>query len=531
MSRKKKIARISETRVKEWAEKNDAAVNSSDPDEFGWDHYIEFESTVYHETLTGLHTSPIKCKAQIKATDSDDGNRQLSLSSLKHVATDANPAFIVFIEYKKKNSPQKVYVTHIEEDISYQILSRCAKTKNKGKKLNKSTYKIPDKYRNEIMKPFGKNLINYIKENIGSSMENYQRNKMEYLSNMGFENGKISATFSINDVDKAIKQSLYGSEQYIKVDTFHHTIKRFGITENPEELNKGELWLKLIAKNDPISAKFYVEKDDGIGELEFNVNLISAVLNQFIPDRKQLILMESSCFEVTFNPFVNDGQLTITERLNYLVSIHELVKYFYLIKIISATKDYRKIRIEINTSEDNETKVGNLKVGELGDKIDVSQEIEALERIINICSNETNISNVRISLEEFRQNFDHIKGTFEKYETITKNVHGDKLRVELLEDVERSDTYSVLINLVCPVGDHFFTSLITVSSLDISDADENEILLNDCKVDVHFQDLLHNQKTNALYRSKIIEKAREIGEKKYKEGYMVISPQQNLALN
>ena len=93
MSRIKKISRLGETAVQQWAETVDAVVNSSDPDEFGWDKYVEFQPTGYQLSSAGIHTSPLKCKIQVKATDDINGNRSPKLSSIRHIVVDPLPAF------------------------------------------------------------------------------------------------------------------------------------------------------------------------------------------------------------------------------------------------------------------------------------------------------------------------------------------------------------------------------------------------------------------------------------------------------
>ena len=70
-------------------------------------------------------------------------------------------------------------------------------------------------------------------------------------------------------------------------------------------------------------------------------------------------------------------------------------------------------------------------------------------------------------------------------------------------------------------------SLITASSSEVSDFDENEILLENCEVDIYFQDLVHHQKINTLYKSKINDRIQQQVEQKHQEGYSVIAPVSN----
>lgn len=533
MSRKKKISRISETRVKEWAEKNDAAVNSSDPDEFGWDHYIEFEATHVHETLAQLHTSPLKCKAQIKATDAAGGNRQLTLSSLKHVATDTIPAFIIFVEYYKKNKPQNVYVTHIGEEITYQILSRCAKAKSKDRKLNQSKYKIPDEYRKLIQKPYGKNLIRYIKECIGGSMESYQVGKMSYLSKLGFEGGKIKTTFTLPNVREAIQQSLHGNEQYVRVDEFHHTIHRFGVEEAPELLNNGQLWIKVIARDDPINARLTIVGNERTGDIEFSVNLINTKINHFLPPEKRTLLIEGDCFEITVenvDALESSGVFSITGKNSSQVQLHEIAKYFRLLSRLSDSEEQLTVWITFDSTvvseTDNREVTAKYRIGpaRAEESFDVTEELDVLDKIAKACITEASYSNLNISLEEFQKVFCHAKTVFEMYETITTNVQGDKLSTKLLDGVKKTTKYSIVMTLICPIGNYYFSSIITVSSDNITISDEHELLLDNCQVEVNLKELIRTEKINAVYKSKIIGIFAKVIEARESQGYTAITP-------
>ena len=99
------IGKMGEKIFSYWCSTAGLVVNKATEDETGWDFHVEFPFTSNPDFPLPLdmQKSPIECKIQVKATNTQNKSVQITLSVLHRLVKSPLPAFIAFIRHYLKN--------------------------------------------------------------------------------------------------------------------------------------------------------------------------------------------------------------------------------------------------------------------------------------------------------------------------------------------------------------------------------------------------------------------------------------------
>jgi len=227
------LGRMGESAFAQWCASAGLTANSSTVDRTGWDFFVEFEfDSKENLQISTVHNAALECKVQVKSTDNNDRKLGIKLSNLKRLATAAMPAFIIFIEFDGTDSPQRVFLVHVNQDLSLKILSRLHDAEQQGASdlLHKKTMTIKYDETHLLAEISGKSLALAMRKEIGLSMSDYVAKKNAHLSSAGFDDGFAEITFTANgvgEISKLIDMSI-GLESDAGISELVGFKKRFG---------------------------------------------------------------------------------------------------------------------------------------------------------------------------------------------------------------------------------------------------------------------------------------------------------------
>ena len=119
--------------------------NGSQIDKTGWDFFVEFP---FSSGLSphNIHKPAFECKVQVKATDKIDRKLPITLANLRRLITAQMPSFFVFIEFDGKNTAQRAYVVHVDNELISRVLKRLHEIEQSNKENNFNKRKMTIHY-------------------------------------------------------------------------------------------------------------------------------------------------------------------------------------------------------------------------------------------------------------------------------------------------------------------------------------------------------------------------------------------------
>lgn len=404
--------------------------NKSSQDTTGWDYIVEFPYDLNNAPLADKAEAPIECKIQVKATDGSSKKVQIELSNLMRLCTYPQPAFIFFIEYDGSENPQNGYLLHIDKDIIFQVLKRSREnsiSKNR-RKFNKS--KLTLSYNEAHRLPIYSGLIleSEVKKYIPQGLQEYVKEKIKHLNELGYENGYGQIKFKTNSsesLNNLIEASL-GRNKEIKINDIRVFDKRFDITVPIESLSEEEAILTIGEVKPYSTGNIKFTNSRLIKTIRFPCDIYMSSVAIYAPIEHAKIRVK--CPQIDILLGIHNGEA------NYLFnpddedsSLYELRDTALLMEWLWTNEDEIEITLQIDSTLRKINYTTNKKSNEALD-VDYLSKIRMLKRVINDAiiiaqkmGLESQIKSNPNKLEQFKFNLS----------TISAIVNGDGMRPEL----------------------------------------------------------------------------------------------------
>ncbi len=344
------------------------SANGSEIDRTGWDFFVEFPFETLPKSNADLTPSPIECRVQIKSTDNQKRKIQITLSNLLMLAKSHTPSFIYFIEFDNKDSPQRSFLLHLDNEMIFKILKKGREVSlSPGKvKLNKRTMTINYDDSFMLAKCDGESLKSKIIQYIGGDYSKYVLEKIKYLKEAGYENGHASMSFTVPGVEsiKDLIDSSLGIQKKAIVSNVTATDTRFGLKSNTPFIEYTDGTLEF-GKVEPLSLGRILFKENRHSyPLVFNCKLYNSPLNSFVKKELIKIKLEGDFFNININLFTGKADYSF-QLDSLLISLHQLKDAVKLMQLLSSSNKsitlhldfdgFPKAALNVNCNNDKTT--------------------------------------------------------------------------------------------------------------------------------------------------------------------------------
>lgn len=198
ISKSDHIGRLGENLFDSLAIKAKLLVGKFDPDSFGKDRILEFETDEWTPNQTyDKRCAPLRCTIQIKTLLYDRTRASLRLSTAEKLAKDTQPTFICIIRINDKDDIVDMHLIHIMDRNLEKILKRLRKEHKHGTldiNHKEITFSINDGIRIPIKPIAFREALEGI---CGGDMNAYAKNKIFQLGNIGYTENRFSVNFGI----------------------------------------------------------------------------------------------------------------------------------------------------------------------------------------------------------------------------------------------------------------------------------------------------------------------------------------------
>lgn len=383
------------------------AANGSSVDKTGWDFLIEFDfPTDYFSENRSIHHSAHECKIQVKSPDKRDRKIPVKLSNLKRMATSAQPAFFVFLEYDGEENPQAIFLVHVDFLHISRILDKLQEVENLGEnhKLNKKTMTITYDESNRLPSISGQSLALKIRDHIGPNMAEYINRKNSYLEYVGFEDGFAEIEFVINDAENLSKliDSSIGIESEANVTDLIGFKKRFGRKKDNPFINEKKIKLEIVDLKPNHEVILKITTQNLGSAFSFPSRLFVSPFLDNLPHELRKSRLECDFFSFVLNPYKNQCVFS-TNFQNNQFEIQGLNKQLKFLREISKTgQGFEAIFIVENMPP------LKFQLTSPGMKFNFDNEILAIEAGIRLISKLEIYNTVTISTAQLTDHSDRI---------------------------------------------------------------------------------------------------------------------------
>jgi len=285
--------------------------NSSDVDKTGWDFFVEFgfdEKPI--SKISTIHDAAYECKVQVKATDSRKRKIQIKLSNLKRLATTSSPAFFFFIEFDGEDSPQRIFLVHLDTDLISKILSRLhdADIAGENDTLHKKTMTIFYDDSHQLNVVSGHSLSTAIKNWIGANMAGYVEEKNFSLKSIGFNSGFADISIlsvGYENISKLIDMSIGIADEAEIAEMLGYT-KRFGKSSLIPFVDEKNLKLSMPELKPKAEGILKIKLEKTGTSLSLPAKLYVSPFNSGVPVEMRKSRFAGDFFNFIFNPFTNE---------------------------------------------------------------------------------------------------------------------------------------------------------------------------------------------------------------------------------
>lgn len=393
------LGRLGESVFSQWCASAGLTANGSSVDETGWDFLVEFD---FHSKasleFSTIHEAAFECKVQVKSTDKQTRKLAIKLSNLKRLATAPMPAFFIFIEFDGGESAQRVFLVHVDEAMSADILRRLheAEEQDEAHLLHKKTMTVKYDSSHLLATASGESLKSAMHIHMGQSMSAYVAKKNTHLNMAGFDDGFAQLTISTEgaeNISKLVNMSL-GLEEDADISSMVVFKQRFGKKSAVPFVNEENVKLGMSDLK-PSFEGFIKFKTDKLGpSLKFPAKLYFSPFNPVVPEAMRRGRIAVEFFDLIFNPFTTESTYTFSFNGKPL-SIGMLRDGLKFMEILSTRG--QRIYSELIVGQHPTMQ---FEVTSPGMLFELRAELEAVEAGARILSLLDISSNVQISLDQ-----------------------------------------------------------------------------------------------------------------------------------
>ncbi|WP_162626864.1 DUF4365 domain-containing protein [Aeromonas allosaccharophila] len=321
------VGRMGESAFSMWCAGGGLVANSSQVDKTGWDFIVEFPFTSSLSPME-VHKSAHTCMVQVKSTDKQDRKLPITLSNLRRLATAQMPTFFAFIEFDNKDNAQRVFIVHMDNDLSERVLKRLHEVEqsDERKDLNKKTMTIKYDDNNLIPEINGVSLRHIIQNHIGGDYSTYVSNKNKFLESSGFEHGAYNVKFTTvgkDNTQKLINMSL-GLKEQVEVTSILGTCSRFGIKAKKPFLELATGSLSMPDVKPTFKGVLRIKESKLSSGLSFKANFYIFPFHFYTEKSLRQSRIETRCFDFLINFYTGIASFKFTISGNDRIEAKEL---------------------------------------------------------------------------------------------------------------------------------------------------------------------------------------------------------------
>lgn len=460
---------LGELHFNAWCSEVGLIANKSTKDKMGWDFIVEFP---FSNEITGLtvHQSAPKCKVQVKATDGQERKLSIGLSNLRKLAVDPLPCFYIFIEYDTTNQPVRAFLRHMDEDLIGKVLELVTTTEQKG-------YTLHYNESHQLSALTGESLAQKLKSYIGN-LNDYTYRKKNFLENVGYDDERLKIKFDLigkENLEELIDVHL-GLKEKANISNLAAVEKRFGQLHEKTDLRAESAELSLTRLEPIAQAKMIFRKGSISNDYRFDVE---AYFPQFLGDINHPLFKsryKSSFFDLT----LKHNSKSLNFRFDFGVKPFRLRDLRDHLKFISDVSSGDTFKVLIKGDSGQEV-LGS--INSEGDRVDYSDNIEALNTLIRIAQLFDVGDEIDVSLEEIEYLAPSCSSIFDFF-------NGNAIRFRISFDVvdgklSLDDEIVLLGAIAYRIGDVIFYTLYSAEDKIVKSADtEREYEVNGPKITI-----------------------------------------------
>ncbi|MEZ9142062.1 MULTISPECIES: hypothetical protein [unclassified Shewanella] len=433
--------------------------NGSQIDKTGWDFFVELP---FNSGLSPLeiHKSAFEFKVQVKATDKNDKKLQITLSNLRRLITAQMPAFFVFIEFDKKNSAQRAYVVHVDNNLISRVLKRLHKIEqsNEDNNFNKRTMTINYDNSNLLDMPNGDSLKTCFLSHIGDDASEYIVKKKSHLESTGYENGFAQITFTTEGEDnlKSLIDVSLGIEQEVDIVKFKGVDTRFGILSKISSFDSNGGKLAMPNLKPTSEAKIRFKQDRFSAGLSFDCKFYMSPFNIMVPDKLKKMRVEGEFFDLVFTPYTGAASYSFSFGEGIRM---EVIKFRNAVKLLNLlTKSDKNIVVELIFDNSPKLEFG---VGCNDLNLDFSRELKSLDSAVKLIANFEVTDFIDISFDEVSRYGNQIS-QMEEVLTSSPNLFKVEFGINV-DGYDPTNKTACIFLITTPIGSHIFGAIVVVT--------------------------------------------------------------------
>lgn len=323
-----KIGKLAEKYFSIWCTEADYVINQSTEDETGWDFIVEDSllKQTEHETL---HEPEYTYYFQVKSTKGRARKVDVYLENLYRLSKAPAPCFFIFLVFDSKFQPQKLYIKHLDEEITSKILKRVSKAieNNEVNKLHKKTMQIKFEDTDCLNLFDGINIRSFVEKIVGESYLEYKNNKQKLLENTGYEDGFGNFNLGFESEEDIIEFThLYlGIKKSIQIKKGRLLQERFGYIFKTTSADNAKLEISPPKPNQ--IGLLHIFRDDLPTQIFFSVNHYISDLNPLLEEKYRLNRIESIYFDILYNPSSDKAKIVPNFNNHTRLNLIEFIKY------------------------------------------------------------------------------------------------------------------------------------------------------------------------------------------------------------
>lgn len=489
--------------------------NGSQIDKTGWDFFVEFPFNSGFSPRE-IHKSPFECKVQVKATDKNDRKLPITLSNLRRLITAQMPAFFVFIEFDGKDTAQKAFVVHVDNDLISKVLKKLHKIEQSPEENNFNKRKMTIYYdeSNVLDQPNGNCLKKCLLTHMGNNISKYIENKKSHLESTGYENGFAQITFTTVGEDnlKSLIDVSLGLEKEVEVSKIKGVDTRFGILSDNPLLSSDACKLAMPNLAPTAKGKIRFKEDRFSSGLVFECKFYNSPFNIMVPNELIKFRVEGDFFDLKFSPYTGEASYSFSFGEGVRLEVNKFRDAVRLLNILFASG--KKIIAELIV--DGFPKF-EFSVGCNVHEFEFSRELKALDSAVKVISSFEYTDFVDISFEEISRYGSKICQMEEVLFSSSK-----LFRVEFGVDGEGYDPSkdtACLFLVSTPIGSHIF-GVIAVLTGGVEQIENGRFRL--LTKDIAIERRIVSERDEAIPNEYLVSVIDDI-EKRYDENYSVVT--------
>jgi hypothetical protein len=442
-----------------WCASAGLTSNPSRIDKTGWDFLVEFPLS---EDPKVIHDSAIECKIQVKSTDKNNRSVQIPLSNLRRLITAQMPAFLLFIEFDGMDTPQRVFVVHVDNDLISKILEKLhiVNQSDKENKFNKRKMSIKYDESHMIAFPNCECLKKTLLHHIGNNMAEYVANKKAHLASTGFENGFAKISFSIDNEDnlKKLADLSIGIGKSVDIINFRGVNTRFDTMDKSPFAAWDTVKMEMPNLEPTTYGEIIFKENKTSLGLSFISRLYISPFIANLPEELWQMRIEGDFFDLVFSPSSGVANYCFRFRDGFRLEVKKFYNAIKLIYLLCSSENPLFAELRFDGMPNTEFQIGT------SDKyFDYLQELSTLESAIKIISKFDITEDINISLEEIAMYSDSIFSMENILELKHKSNEFNAEFTVLEKDFNPNQKVACLFLLFSRIGSHVLGAIVVAT--------------------------------------------------------------------